>query len=173
MVTLNDANPRVLELIRNLNIRLLSFAECSLSGITIDPYIWQNSNGFYECHDDFIAFNHTPKSNIQDLNSCILHEIAHWSGHPTRLNRKAIEAGANLAIYELDLHIIHTEEVIAQLGMFKLACYLGLNIEKYLEMTNLYIQRYFMANRLEADIESTKALGFIIDRERVALTKAA
>lgn len=171
MITLDNVNPRVLRLVKNLNIRLLSFAECFVSGILIDPDICQNSNGFYECYHDFIAFNHTPKPSIDDLNSCILHEIVHWSGHPTRLNREAVKAGSELLIHELEPSVIHTEEVTAQLGMFKLATCLGLNNERYLEMTNRYIARYPLANYLDADMESTKALEFIVNKEK-AITDA-
>ena len=57
------------------------------------------NDAFYDCHSDFIGMPeraaHLPG---EEYYSTLFHELTHWTGHPTRLNRPGI---ADTGSYEL------------------------------------------------------------------------
>ena len=70
------------------------------------------NHAFYDSHLDFIGM---PEKAAHDTGepyyySTLLHELTHWTGHPTRLNRPGIAA----RIYSPKLEAV--EELIAEIG---------------------------------------------------------
>ena len=80
------------------------------------------NDAFYDCHSDFIGM---PEKAAHDAGeeyyySTLLHELTHWTGHPTRLNRPGIAA----RIYSPKLEAV--EELIAEIGSAFLCAEFGI-----------------------------------------------
>ena len=79
---------------------------------------------FYDPHCDFIGMPekaaHTHGAGEAYYYSTLLHELTHWTGHPTRLNRPGIAA----RIYSPKLEAV--EELIAEIGSAFLCAEFGI-----------------------------------------------
>ena len=80
------------------------------------------NDAFYDCHSDFIGMPeraaHLPGDAYY---STLFHELTHWTGHPTRLNRPGI---ADTGSYELEAYAY--EELIAEIGSAFLCAEFGI-----------------------------------------------
>jgi antirestriction protein ArdC len=134
-------------------------------GILMEPTCY----GFYDFIQDCIVVNPEHINPIfGDINTVLMHELIHWTGHESRLARPAslIKSQA-----ELNLVMFHNEEAVAELGMAHLATSLGWDSETINEYARLYLNGYYLANYIEADKEAIKAANYIL--EKMSLTKAA
>ena len=78
------------------------------------------NDAFYDRHCDFIGM--PPKATFDDgeaYYSTLLHELTHWTGHPTRLNRPGT---ANAGSPKLEA----VEELIAEIGSAFLCAEFGI-----------------------------------------------
>lgn len=170
MRTINEATPAVLRLIEILGIKVIDFtAAKSLTAISEE---WQMfSGGFYDCTQDFIAFNTITSPRFNDLDVTLLHEIGHWSGAKERLNRYTVVAFGQGLAHLVSHAEVHTEELIAELTMYKLAMILRLNESKYRALKERYILQFPLGDIIEAEKQSDTAAGYVLDlmqRKRAA-----
>ena len=163
-VSLDSADPRVLELIRILGITVITYRHAYALGISQQELpSW--SAGAYICYMDLIAYNENPPEGFEDINRTLLHEISHWTGHGDRLKRKPIQLGQRMLYAANSLDEMHTEEAIADIGMYQLALHLGLETRsKYFEIMVHYIGRYELAHFDVAHREVNKVVDFIIGK---------
>ena len=77
---------------------------------------------FYDCHSDFIGMpERAAQLSGEAYYSTLLHELTHWTGHPTRLNRLGIaDAGSPRLEFEA------VEELIAEIGSAFLCAEFGI-----------------------------------------------
>ena len=163
-VNLNSIHPAVLELIQSLGITLITYRHAYTLGVSRDELPnW--SAGAYICYMDLIAYNPNPPDGFEDINRTILHEIIHWTGHGDRLKRKPIQLGQRMLYAANSVDELHTEEAIAEIGMYRLAVYLGLEKEdKYLDLMIHYLSRYELAHIDVACREATRAVNFVVEQ---------
>ena len=77
---------------------------------------------FYDRHSDFIGIPEKAANDESEAYySTLLHELTHWTGHPTRLNRPGIaDAGSP------KLEVEAVEELIAEIGSAFLCAEFGI-----------------------------------------------
>ena len=97
------------------------------------------------------------------LDHYCLHEITHWTGHPDRLNRKAIAIGMRHGQIPSAV-LFDTEEATAQLGMYKLSVKLGFDEAK----AKIHLEEYLMqlphAQLAQADKDAEAAVVYILEK---------
>lgn len=127
---------KVMKLVETLGINLIPMNEF----MSIHPMIKPDWSAAYDSRTDLIGIN-THLSPFQTSIS-ILHEIVHWTGHSKRLNRESIassETNDYRSVFEYA-----EEEIIAQLGAYKLFSTMGLpNIEQAYWDTSNYVNGWF------------------------------
>ena len=83
------------------------------------------NDAFYDRHCDFIGMPekaaHTHGAGEAYYYSTLLHELTHWTGHPTRLNRPGIAAAGSPK-----LEVEAVEELIAEIGSAFLCAEFGI-----------------------------------------------
>jgi antirestriction protein ArdC len=85
------------------------------------------------------------KSNFNSLDeyySVLLHEIAHWTGHKSRLNRDA-----KISVDKKDLYAF--EELVAELSSMFLSAHFGINFEPT-EQNATYLNSWLKALKGDA-----------------------
>lgn len=126
--------------------------------IVLEPIMFYCS-AFYMPNNDLIVLKN-------DDHNAALHELIHWTGHPTRLNRPfiAVQASKEMRRMDEDLtEMYHTEEATAQLGALYLAKDLKYEGIKQLEQfTNDYVATYERANVMIATALAWQARDYII-----------
>jgi antirestriction protein ArdC len=163
--SLDSLDSKVRELIQSFGIKLISYKQAHSLGISKQELPSDLSAGAYVCYMDIIAYNSTPPIGFEDINRTILHEIVHWTGHGDRLKRKPIQLGQRMLYAANSMDELHTEEAIAEIGMYRLAVYLGLEKDdKYLDLMIHYLSRYELAHIDVACREATKAVNFIVEQ---------
>lgn len=115
---------KVTEFAQSLGIKVKTPYEFEC--MTGEIYPW-TANGLYSPPFDIIACN-----EFDDF--VLLHEIIHWSGHQSRADRFVVRKLANSNRTDLIRSLIsvedlYNEEAIANMGMFMLATYLGLDLK--------------------------------------------
>lgn len=115
-------NPRLVELINSLPVTVYDF----MSAIKIDvrvlgSIIHHDPMGFYEKTTDLLAVDHRLPTKY--IHTTLLHELIHWTGHKTRLNRRTLYMGQQNKV------LLCAEELTAAYGMRMLANHLELPIE--------------------------------------------
>ena len=90
------------KLIKANNIRIVGFEDYAKQGFMISL-----ANAVYDTVNDCIAINDNPIPQ-PDYNRelVLLHEIAHWTGHPSRLNRITPTREAEELIADLAAHAL-------------------------------------------------------------------
>lgn len=129
--------------------------------------------GFYDPQHDFIVINEGSQIPFARLG---LHELVHWTGHPSRLARakliigKAMLEGSGLFKHDQRMvQIDHTEEAIAETGMIKLTKILGLWTPELQKTYEHYLTMHPLANLAEAEFESDRAIHFILSQKRISM----
>jgi len=166
MRTLNDASPCVLRLIEVLGVKVLSYSELKegvskMTGFKMTRRLL-NAHGFYDTSLDAIAFNENKE--LFKLDHVLLHELIHWTGSSKRLARTALLPFCVLGRLEvMEGNEYATEEVIAEMGMYKLGLWLGLNRKELKRKRDVYIDSYGIhnPNYEKACIDSDNAVGYI------------
>jgi len=104
--------------------------------------------------------------NSEEYYNTTFHEIIHWTGHPTRLNRPGIRDFNSFGSNPYAL-----EELIAELGACYLCALTGIDREKIMENNAAYLEgwlqkfrddKYFLFRAASA---AQKAVDFIIGKE--------
>lgn len=121
------ASPIIMTLFATLGIKLVSPPDYGGFAFMVSTY------GQYDCGTDEI-WAHNISSAIGELDSYLLHELIHWTGHPKRLNRYPVGPGVRHS-----RGILADEEYTAQLGMMLLAQELGVLSETALKH---YLEQY-------------------------------
>lgn len=96
-----------------------------------------------------IAVDDNALNSTEEANELVLHELIHMTAK--KLDR----------VYEGEAGQ-QTEECVAQIGMFKLVLVLGLNPAWYADTTLEYIKRFPKANFRKAEIDSDKAVEYLL-----------
>ena len=107
---------------------------------------------------NLIAVDDQALTSAEVANELVLHELVHMT---TDKFAKEYEGEAGR----------QTKECVAQVGMFKLTLVLGLNPAYYADVTLDYIKQFPMANFKRVEIDSDKAVEYLvkgIGMERVA-----
>lgn len=121
--------------------------------------------GMYDIENDkiivntnFTLYNKYNMNNIDLLNCIVLHELIHWTGHASRLDRIKRSYFINRRSYK-------KEETIANEGMFRIGLHFGLesNILLKLKLKIENFLQYDMKKDAFKKIES--AIGYIKERE--------
>jgi hypothetical protein len=105
-----------------------------------------------------VAVDENALTSTEDANELVLHELIHMTA--SKLER----------VYEGETGQ-ETEECVAQIGMFKLILVLGLNPAPYADKTLEYIKQFPKANFKKAEIDSDKAVEYLV--KFVGLEKVA
>ncbi len=126
--------------------------------ISGEIYPW-TAGGLYSPPFDIIA--------CAELNDFVLlHEIIHWTGHPSRVDREAVRklstANKNESIRSLmSVETFYNEEAIANMGMFGLAKHLRLDLKvAHYEMIARLI--YMSFDHEFCEREANKAVNWIL-----------
>lgn len=158
---------RILDIVNRLGANIVDMGEY----VGIYPASWLYlASGLYDYERDKIAI----KADIAISSRCsevVLHELIHWTGHASRLNRlhkrrqiSTDDDRQGIIDIEHNNIIYHTEEATAQLGMFKLAMVLGLDQFTHFKAMTDYLASYHLANMHQAETESDDAVKFILDK---------
>lgn len=148
-------NKEVARLILNLGVNLKDIKEYHKVN-THNRY-----NGLYVLKEDQIYINWNKFSLDEDsLNRVILHELGHWTGYMTRLERYTLD----ISIWDDNfVQLQHLEEAIADKTMYKLVEYLDLpNKEFYLGKMTEYVANFPFHDSIKSEVEADKALDFIV-----------
>src|SRR5665213_2677616 len=158
MRKLNDASPVVLDLIKDLGIKVFAYSQVPIEDSCFH-YAMRDVCGYYNQMTDYIAFNEIVSAEYACLNELLLHEIAHWTGHISRLARKAlINSQRNILCTEKQ---IFEEEAIAQYGMYKLAIWLGLDKIEYRYKRDRYLVNWIsLYDQEKVEKESERILEY-------------
>lgn len=154
---LEKLDSKVVDLINRLGVKVFNFDDYEkLTGYKF-PF-W--SNGCYDIAQDVIAISGFV---MGDVNQVTLHEIMHWSGHADRADRfmiaDAIKCGTTNVISKESQA---NEEAIAEMGMYKLACYLGLDTESARLARDRYL-KMFPHNQSYCEAEADRSVDWIIE----------
>ncbi len=136
-----------------LGVKLMSMHELSYK---MEKAIPESYQGCYWADEDTIILKDS-RSETGDLNTVALHELLHWTGHYTRLSRAAIQ----LSCPDRFSFSYHTEEAAAQLGMHKLAKWLGVSEENIDYYLNNYLEAYPFADLHIAEMQAEQAVRWI------------
>ncbi len=138
----------------------------TLGVMVMDHNVWY-AKGVYYPPLNSISIRDTLSD--QEKIETMLHELIHWSGHSTRLARPIILEGESVGTEGIfcgyDTGKLHTEEAIAQMGMYTLVLYFNFedtlhfkrSLEKYLD---LYCNQ---ADLVIAESEAKRATEYIIN----------
>lgn len=138
-----------------------------------------STGGFWEPSRDFMCvrnalpfpFNLAGCMSRHTGDNFLMHEVIHWTGHPSRLNRPAIAEYFKVShISQVPEILLHTEEAIAELGMLRLAAALGFDIEPIIKGATYYISTYPKADLLMAEKYAREAVDYILKAGYVELT---
>jgi antirestriction protein ArdC len=135
----------------------VNFVEYDNACIAADVPLFQRmcAAGFYDYQFDFIAINHASLLYMGvTVEEVTLHEMTHWTGHKTRLNRKSM--------YSHSISNRELEECIAQYGMFKLACILKLDEAVYKRALDRYLVRFPEVDLQDAEKQADIAVNYML-----------
>jgi antirestriction protein ArdC len=151
-------SPKVKELVDSLGIRVRTVSEFEV--IAGETYPW-TAAGLYSPPFDIIAC-------AEESDYTLLHEIIHWSGHPSRLDREVVGKLSQASRTDIIRKIVSfeditNEEAIANLGMFLLAKHLGLNLkDAHYEKTSRLMYMHYDNEFCER--QADKAVEFILNQ---------
>lgn len=131
-------SPEVKTLVERLGIKVVSFKDIEHKKKLHLHYL--ATEAFYDIKGDYIAVNETLCKEPWQVDNAVLHEIAHWTGGSSRLNRQSLACYSSYQNYE---------ENLAQSAAYEIACNLGLacdNIKKY---TMHYCNKMYPIKRFE------------------------
>lgn len=120
------------------------------------------NQAFYQPQDDYIQMPNRSQFSVPDFYDTLLHEMCHWTEHPSRLNwdRKLLE------------NTYAVGELVAELGCCFLAGELGLPIEQSLGNHASYLKHWI--DQMQGDArfifratsQATKAADYILGFSR-------
>jgi hypothetical protein len=156
-VNQNLSNP-VKKLLTALGVKTRTYAElCSKANFSIDVLVkheelleeMKTKKALHITEMNVIAVDENAFDCTEEANELVLHELVHMTKDKLERHYEG-EAGQE------------TEEVVAQIGMFKLILVLGLNPAPYADRTLEYIKQFQKANFKKAEIDSDRAVGYLV-----------
>ena len=160
-------SPQVKKLLSGVGAKVRTYSELtskvnlSFDAVANNPELLnqiKNQKALHINEMQMIAVDDAALTSTEEANELVLHELVHMTA--AKLNR----------IYEGEQGK-ETEEVVAQIGMFKLVLVLGLNPAWYADSTLEYIKGFQKANFKRAEIDSDKAVEYLV--KQVGLEKVA
>jgi antirestriction protein ArdC len=139
MSVLDQASPKVKQFVEACGAKVMSLNEFdALVGMSqrARTAILDNA-GFYNALRDIIVINIENPGVIAILDRTILHELGHWSGHSTRMQRKVVVNTEKSVGYKDEDK--ENEEIIAEMIAFQLGCELGLMTPEWQSKSENYI----------------------------------
>lgn len=152
-------NEKVLELLQASGVPVLTFSQVFFENPRMGMHLMSmDAAGCYDAMNDMIFIHdHALTSDLCTMT--LLHELVHWTGHPSRLAREGISVGKPKTREQYA-----TEEVTAQQGMFKLAMAFGFERELYERLLLGYIQEFApYADFDKAERDSDAAVSYLLD----------
>ena len=142
---LNTLDPRLLTLIANSEATILP--DTSFEAQSMDcAILGSQNNAAWDFRRDIITINNQLKLTHFILTNAVCHELIHWTGHRTRLNRPVIfKASTSMGTHILSHEEVSLEESTAQYGAMLLMNQWGLYTEEVGEATFQYL-KYFKAD---------------------------
>lgn len=136
--------------------------------------VYAGAFGLYAHDHDVIILNRPSiklngESQGVDEGMVLLHEIAHWTGHASRLNRDISKALPYIKDNPLLLktfewaYLAHNEEVIAELAACRIGVMLGYDSSSLELKFRQYASIFRLANFEHCNLEANKAIAFIND----------
>ena len=166
---LSSLHPRVIEIVNNCNIDVLTFQEGFKESIergdddsaqSISNSIF-SSRAMYNVNLDKILI-HEGYLKSPFIDSLVLHELIHSVGIPNKLNRVSLRYYFDLMRYK------DTEEYTAQLGAYLLAKTLDLpNLDEHMKFFTEYVSGYPQASIGQAISYANQAIDYIMSRKEV------
>lgn len=121
-------------------------------------FLPNRANGAYFPHNDVMCIREL--SHQRSVNHTFLHELAHWTGARSRLNRSTVrKISTGKWVDDAELH---TEEAVAELAAKELIDYFQLSSDNgYCER---YLALYELADLEYATLEAKKVVQYVIAR---------
>ena len=167
---MNSLVPSVQYLVASLGVKVMTHTEYLENPEYLGDSLEHPENwaAFYNPVLDVVVVNDTELANATEL---VLHEIIHWSGAETRLNRQWVTSMKAAMLGDQSEELLEyltdkrdTEEATAQIGMLKLALVLGLNPAQYAESTLTYLEDLLDFSLKKAEEDSDKAVEYLVTR---------
>ena len=172
MKTFRYLKPEVIELSEVLGAEVKTYTEVNQT----NSFILNCWGGYYEVPFDFIALNdHMLAGSLSSLypdneiNYSLLHELAHWSGHSSRLSREMI-VGIESRAYPVNQDV-STEEMTAQWGMYYLMLAMGFPEHEAFYARSRLEHNYPKADMIRAEQDGKILADYLM--ERAAKAKVA
>lgn len=150
----------IVNLIANCGAIVMDYNEVMRRGIPMGFHSFFAA-GFYDPRLDFIGINLL--ENGVPFDFVAMHELIHWSGHSSRLNRRMIAMTQNamdgFVISDLDRH---TEEATAIWGMYYLAVGLGFDERVCAFERDKQMQYYPIADLTQAKQDAEIAANYLL-----------
>lgn len=162
MSVLEKASPRVKQFVEACGARVLSLNEFDeLVGMSQRTRTGMMGNaGFYNAQRDLIVVNTDTPNAVAILDRTILHELGHWAGHSTRMQRKVVvntEKSVSYASEDLE-----NEEIVAEMIAFQLGCELGLMTPEWQSKSENYIGSFRNGSIYAARDHVKQAVWFLL-----------
>lgn len=157
----NQPLENVLSFIQSLSERPTILPDTQAYDDVILQSVYTRSMGLYTHKYDAIIINQFlidqyRHMQYKDYGNVLLHELAHWTGRHTRLDRTF----KGHLLIDSNIHY-HTEEVIAELTACKLGVMLGYDAYKLEMEFNNYARNFPGADLSKAGDESDRAIEFL------------
>ncbi len=177
---LQNMDPAVAGLVKLLGVKITDYDGMVKAGLGYElahpstPF----SGGFYLADADIIAVNPHPIRTqwkveaghpAPHIDTTVLHELIHWSGAEGRMSRPAVMMAAdNVPRSDRDTH---TEEAVAQMGMYKLGVIIGLSGVDLKHHLDSYLEGLYLADMALAEKQSDDAVVYLLNTAQKAIIK--
>ena len=144
-----------------------SILECEkiINNMKDRPLLKNGSDAYYSPKEDYISIPSLSRfDSSEDYFACLFHEMTHWTGHQTRLNREGIKKVA------FGSECYSKEELIAEMGASFLSGITGIS-GKVIDNSTSYIQSWLQVLKgdkkfvISAAAQAQKAANFILGKE--------
>jgi antirestriction protein ArdC len=115
---------------------------------------------FYNPKNDIIVMNTERPNAIPILDRTILHELGHWTGHSSRMQRKVIVNTEKQKTYS-DVEL-ENEEIIAEMICYQLGRELNILSKEWQQKSENYIATYTKGSVYDARDHVKRAVWFLL-----------
>lgn len=98
-----------------------------------------------------------------DINFVFLHELTHWTGHMSRLDRHLYAEVLRTNTLPTPA-MMHQEEATAEFGAYMLAVHYGLDEVKAKNWLESYLKECFLADWTKAEQDAKAAMQYILEK---------
>jgi len=162
----NALVPSVQRLIEALQVKVITYSELVQDSELFHEFgsIPDCMQGCYHPVLDMIVVKDEHLCNSTEI---VLHEIIHWAGAESRLNRKWVTDSKAIMMGTASQETLDsfnddrdTEEATAEIGMLKLVLVLGLNPAQQADSALDYLEGLLDIDMVKADKDSDKAVEY-------------